>query len=739
MFANQEPLKAETQKTREPLDIHTEVTELHQQRSFHVLVQKVEEEFKSSFLFWTEQFPRAVNAYIAAVAHLNRYEDALRFLLHQLETLSPTDPVREALGSLLKRWVVAKPIGVASTDTIDLLLAVAQDHPEGFLHAPEVRHHYLELLERMGVVAWKQPDLETARKLLAERSQHAPNSSEAWMTWGWVEQASGDYETARRVFDQGARVDSSYAPIWRAWALMEQQLGDTDMARALFTKATLANARYAPAWASWGRMEFLQGRVQVGREIFRQGIEAQRVVAQRYFLHNQWAIAEMQDGDYERAWEQVNLILQDHPDNRPALRTAGTLAYRENRYEVAEDYLARSLYPKLTTDSQKRHNVGVNLARINNFWLWGQYDAALALAQQGMREGDDAAAQFQRRHELAVMLSLYADGHEAASLDQYQVILQGCADNAEEYNQLSNALKRMSQFDLAELHYRDAIELDPLEPKFYNNLGMLLEETDRLGEALYCYELANRLSPNFFWARQSVERLCAVGVQSQSYALPNTSLMTYKVLEAAGSQSYLQQRRALEVSAALQLEDAVPSAIRLLDSDDGDTRHTAMNTLTSLRSWRAIEPLLVLRRKKERERLATHLLKQIVIPERLGVLIDLFQRMDKQMRHELAEVISTWESSQAVNAYLEMLRRSDESAHRTICWFLSQCATENTIELIVDTLLDPDHTVRQAIAALLARLNSPSAVEPLRKLLATSRDVDVQRKVRWLLHQIHSE
>jgi len=67
---------------------------------------------------------------------------------------------------------------------------------------------------------------------------------------------------------------------------------------------------------------------------------------------------------------------------------------------------------------------------------------------------------------------------------------------AEEHNDLGVAYERNGEYELAETHYKKAIDMNPDKALFHFNLGNLLYRTGRKTEALGEFEKARELSPD---------------------------------------------------------------------------------------------------------------------------------------------------------------------------------------------------------------------------------------------------
>ena len=76
--------------------------------------------------------------------------------------------------------------------------------------------------------------------------------------------------------------------------------------------------------------------------------------------------------------------------------------------------------------------------------------------------------------------------------------------------QLGNCLKDLSQFEAAEKVYLRALELRPVDPDIYLQLGHLMKLSGRLDQALEYYTQSAALDTTSLDARREIEQLQSV-------------------------------------------------------------------------------------------------------------------------------------------------------------------------------------------------------------------------------------
>ncbi len=83
--------------------------------------------------------------------------------------------------------------------------------------------------------------------------------------------------------------------------------------------------------------------------------------------------------------------------------------------------------------------------------------------------------------------------------------------NGRAHNNLGKALVAANRLDEAQLHYKEAIRLQPGVPEPHYNLGLALARRNRRGEAIHQYEEALRLQPSYAEAHNNLGNALLAG------------------------------------------------------------------------------------------------------------------------------------------------------------------------------------------------------------------------------------
>ncbi len=91
-------------------------------------------------------------------------------------------------------------------------------------------------------------------------------------------------------------------------------------------------------------------------------------------------------------------------------------------------------------------------------------------------------------------------GEYAAAAAIYRKGLESKTDDTDTRyflnNNLGYSLIQIGEYEEAEVHCREAIEIDPARHNAYKNLGLVLREKGLYGEAANCFLTASKIAPN---------------------------------------------------------------------------------------------------------------------------------------------------------------------------------------------------------------------------------------------------
>ncbi len=204
--------------------------------------------------------------------------------------------------------------------------------------------------------------------------------------------------------------------------------------------------------------------------------------------------------NYQECFEDVELNLQMLKMGRKNCQIGHAVAYHyecqtrnehpDKNRKTLEDY-QNHLLPFF-----KKHGVPLFFAKLfegaSRASRAGQFEIAVEICQMLLEHAPNHA---DVHHLLGVVYGRGGDQIRAV-----QHIRQAIALNSRmpsyHYN-LAEALRRQSEWRLAEQGYRQALQLAPNMVDAHVNLALVLEQQGRLSEALACYQQALRYSPNY--------------------------------------------------------------------------------------------------------------------------------------------------------------------------------------------------------------------------------------------------
>jgi tetratricopeptide (TPR) repeat protein len=119
--------------------------------------------------------------------------------------------------------------------------------------------------------------------------------------------------------------------------------------------------------------------------------------------------------------------------------------------------------------------------------------------RRGMRKAPSATAWYERGCELEV-------SDPDAAIAAYRRALSGRPDFAEAHNNLGRLLHDRGQLTAAEGHYRLALCSGRYRSLYWFNLGVVLEDLGRTGEAMDAYERSLAIEPDLADAHYNLAR-----------------------------------------------------------------------------------------------------------------------------------------------------------------------------------------------------------------------------------------
>ncbi len=210
-------------------------------------------------------------------------------------------------------------------------------------------------------------------------------------------------------------------------------------------------------------------------------------------------------GDYQKAIPILQQAIAKDP-NEPGLHVELANVYaRTGDFKAAEKEFkagGRTVTVKEMQEAQKAASVN---KQYNN--LKESFAAAEAAYNQGQyaqaAEMFDKAAAFAKDKNLPVVLSRAADSYAKAhqypqAVAEYQKAIQADPTNANYYNNLGSVYGQMNKPDLAVQEFQKAAQVDPAGAgRYYFNIGAIMENAGKMDQAAAAFKQATQADPNY--------------------------------------------------------------------------------------------------------------------------------------------------------------------------------------------------------------------------------------------------
>ena len=335
--------------------------------------------------------------------------------------------------------------------TVVILLArCAADAPEGAAPPdPEVGGMEPQVVELL---------LQAREALLREPS------AEHWGEFGAVLDAHGlleDAEVCYRQAQESARDDFRWTYLLAV--VREIRGAETTEVRQLFGRAATMRADYAPIYMRLGYALSLRGDHDGAGEAFEQAI---RLAPESAVAHRGMGQALLAAGDLDGALRHLQHAVQSEPRDLSAYSGLAQVYMRQRREELAREAVERSR----------------GLQPINAF------DDPVYGEQVFMRSMSSSRAF--KRAQAAIRIGAYTQ-----AVDDLQIVLRVRPDDASAHFWLGTAHQGLGQMDPAVEYLSRAIELEPGMVPARLRLATLLLRGQRFEEAEMQYRRAAELKP----------------------------------------------------------------------------------------------------------------------------------------------------------------------------------------------------------------------------------------------------
>ena len=197
----------------------------------------------------------------------------------------------------------------------------------------------------------------------------------------------------------------------------------------------------------------------------------------------QHANAAYAGGDWDRAEQLCQRILQAHADHFGALQLLGIIAAQTQRPADAAELLRRAVAAQPLNPAA--HNNYGNVLK-----CLGRFEEARASYERALDLAPDCADAYNNRGIVLQELRRFDD-----AVDSFDQALKVRPDHAEAWCNRGVALQELGRFDQAVASYDRALKVRPDYADAYANRGSVLQKLGRHDDALASYERALTIEP----------------------------------------------------------------------------------------------------------------------------------------------------------------------------------------------------------------------------------------------------
>ncbi len=230
------------------------------------------------------------------------------------------------------------------------------------------------------------------------------------------------------------------------------------------------------------------------------------------------ALAHHQTGDFIKAGELYNQVLNQNPDHADALQLMGTMKYQLGELPVAKDFLQRAIdkQPNLT---EAHHNLGNVLTDLGDLSAaLDSYDTALNLNPDSFQALTNKGNIFRIQEKYAEARSVYqkalliepdyalaqnglgivfaAENNFIAAISAHKKAIEINPELPAAYADLARAYFNASQFEDALVNYYHALSLVPTAADVHFGIGNLFFQQGRHKDAIRAYQQALNFNPD---------------------------------------------------------------------------------------------------------------------------------------------------------------------------------------------------------------------------------------------------
>ena len=266
----------------------------------------------------------------------------------------------------------------------------------------------------------------------------------------------GETHAAVDSLQRAVEIDADFGDAWHLLATVLQQIGDADHARQCFKKAASLLSDRPEIWLQLGTLEFSQERYRDARAALK-----------RY--------ASLGGSDSDALLMLAKAAFRLADCDTVLLATAEVLKADENQYEAWE----------LRGICQARK---------------GRYNAAVMSLNMALELHPSSVYALNTVGDLC-----YEEENYERALDFYRSSLAAQWDQPRILFRVATSLWMIGRWQAAIPLFEEYVQLEPEDPRGWNNLGVALREKGEVKRAIECYQHALELDPDFEIAQRNIE------------------------------------------------------------------------------------------------------------------------------------------------------------------------------------------------------------------------------------------
>jgi tetratricopeptide (TPR) repeat protein len=408
------------------------------------------------------ELDRAEPLYREALGRDPNQPDALRLLGLLYQQRGQTDLALQ----FLERAVLVDSNTAAAHHDLASLFSQLGRIPEaiaGFKHALTLQPKYPEAWHNLGNAYHAAGDLAAAQASYRKALEQQPDLAETHFNLGVVKQDLGSLAEAVECYRAALQLRPDYVEALLNLGTVELQLGNS--------------AASAESRMRLGVVLTQQGRAREALEYFDQALQSEPSNAERLL---QFALTELL-----RAPVDANRSSDDDRFRmiRELKRRLAHCLQKQARWRDALRY-----WEELIVESPRDAEVLLNLGFC--FQETGEFLRAEETYSKLLKVGNDAAV---LRHNLGIVQSKLQRLPEA--LHSFAEALRLDPALARTNLAMANTYRELGKLEPAERHLRSELEIDPDCAEAAVNLGVILQESRRVSEAIECYRRALERNP----------------------------------------------------------------------------------------------------------------------------------------------------------------------------------------------------------------------------------------------------